>query len=107
MRRIARHFFETEAEESPQLRALLADAESFFRDTREHRALMAEAAQVFTQFARESLPRGKDDRFSTELLMTTIESVGRSVAARNYDKEQVRHWAKACADMICDQLGFE
>jgi AcrR family transcriptional regulator len=104
VRFITRHFFEVESGEPPQLRILLEDVQSYFRDTREHRALMNEAAVAFREFVGNVV--SKDVEFSTQLLMTTIESVGKGVARRGCSKREIREWADACADMVSDYLGL-
>jgi hypothetical protein len=43
-------FFEAEAGEPPQMRILLEDVQSYFRDTKEHRELTAEVESGFREF---------------------------------------------------------
>jgi hypothetical protein len=45
-------------------------------------------------------------RFDTQLLMTTLESVGKSVATRALPAREQDRWARATAAMLCDHLGI-
>ena len=47
-----------------------------------------------------------DAVFGAQMLTTTIESVGKSVAKRGLSSRDVHKWATATADMVCDHLGF-
>lgn len=104
VRCIARHFFEVEAQEPAQLRILLEEVQSYFRNTQEHRALMAEVSSAFQEFLSHVMPKGRDIGFAANLLMTTIESMGKSIASREYSRLEGRKWSDACADMLNDYL---
>ena len=68
-------------------------------------------AQVFarlTTFVAEVRPNMTrvDVAFGAQMLATTIESVGKNVAKRGLSSRDLRKWATATADMVCDHLGF-
>ena len=107
IRRIARLFFMAESDEVREMGAALKDAEIFFEDQAEHQGLNALVAQRFIQFVRASLPaatKRAQVEFGARLIMTTIESVGKSVAGLGLSKREVGRWAEACADMVSDYL---
>jgi AcrR family transcriptional regulator len=107
IRRIARLFFLAEASEVGEMGSALKDPEIFFEDQPEHRAMNALIAERFTQFVRDSLPphtsRARAE-FGARLLMTVIESVGKSAAGFGLSNRNLDKWARACADMIADYL---
>jgi AcrR family transcriptional regulator len=105
VRFITRHFFEVESAEPLQLRILLEDVQSYFRNTKEYRALMSEAVLAFREFVGNVV--SKNVEFSTQLLMTTIESMGKTVASRGCSQREVQEWADACAGMVSDYLGIK
>lgn len=106
IRRIAEHFFEVEAAEPTPMRALLEDAQVYFRETKEHRELLREATLEFSAFVKAAIPGVQDADFVANLLMTTIESQGKSVAGRGYDREEILRWSNACSDMLCGYLNL-
>ena len=61
-----------------------------------------------TTFVGDVLPNVNraDVVFGAQMLTTTIESVGKSVAKRGLTSREVRKWATATADMVCDHLCF-
>jgi AcrR family transcriptional regulator len=107
IRRVARLFFLAESDEVREMGAALKDAEVFFEDQPEHRAAGVLIAERFTRFVRDSLPprtpRARVN-FGAQLIMTVIESVGKSIAGRDLAKRDVDRWARACADMVADYL---
>ena len=107
VRRVTHHFFEVESGEPPQMRILIEDVQSYFRDTKEHRALTAEVGSGFREFISKVIPSRKNIDFSADLLMTTIESIGKSVASRGYTSQEIRKWSTACAEMISRYLRIE
>lgn len=107
VRRMTDHFFEVESGEPPQMRILLEDVQSYFRDTKEYRELMAEVTLGFRQFIRKVIPEGKAPDFSADLLMTTIASLGKNIAGRGYSGPEICKWSSACAEMISNHLGFK
>jgi AcrR family transcriptional regulator len=105
--RIARLFFLAESDEVREMGAALKDTEIFFGDQPEHRAINALVLGRFTRFVRESLPphtpRARAE-FGARLLVTVIESVGKSVAGTGLPRRDVEKWARACSEMIADYL---
>jgi AcrR family transcriptional regulator len=99
VRSITHHFFEAEAGEPPQMRILLEDVQSYFRDTKEYRELAAEVGSGFREFISKVISAKKNIEFSADLLMTTIEGIGKSVAGRGYTSQEIRKWSAACAEM--------
>ncbi len=86
----------------------LADIDPFFDSQPEHQEIGAQVRARLTTFVRDVLPNRNraDVAFGTEMLTTTIESVGKSVAKRHLSSPDIRKWATATADMVCDHLGF-
>jgi AcrR family transcriptional regulator len=110
IRRVALLFFSAESEEVAEMGSVLQDAEIFFADEPEHRAMNEQVLARFTRFVREMLPaRASRARveFGAQVLVTVLESVGRSVAARKLPRRTVDRWATTCADMVADFLGLE
>jgi AcrR family transcriptional regulator len=108
IRRIARLFFFAESEEVAEMGRALQDAEIFFADQPEHRAIDDLVQRRFTRFVRQALPSASAAQadFAANLLVTVLESVGRAVAARRLPPHTVGRWARACADMLADHLGL-
>jgi hypothetical protein len=88
--------------------AALQEAEIFFADQAEHYAMDALVLRRFTRFLREACPNAPRSRlrFDARLLVVTLESVGRAVAAMKLPPPEVRRWAQACADMVAAQVGL-
>ena len=109
---IARWFFATESAEVAQLGAVFDDIEVFLRDAGSgsgHDALEAEVLDRLVRFLAESSPRRRTAaalRFDAELLMTTLESVGKSVATRRLPRSVGDRWATRTATMLCDHLAL-
>jgi AcrR family transcriptional regulator len=107
--RVARLFFLAESDEVREMGAILKDTEIFFEDQPEHRAIDALVLDRFTRFVRESLPPHTPlarAEFGARLLVTVIESVGKSVAGFGLPRRDVDKWARACAAMIADHLAL-
>jgi AcrR family transcriptional regulator len=106
-------FFSTEAEEAAALGAATGDIDVFLRDGMSgsaHAELVAEAALGFATFIdagsaieRTSAERGHAARFA----MTTIESIGKALAAEQPSAATIRIWAHETATMLADHLTFE
>src|SRR5258708_27330483 len=103
--RIARFFFEVESGEHPQVRRLLEDVQGYFRETPEYRELMGKVRARFEEFMAAANPKVGEVKFATSFVMTTIESMGKAVAARRHSRAEVRKWSDACAKMVSDYLG--
>ncbi len=105
LRRLVRAFFRSECDEAA-LRLALGDAAPLYRDapeTQEHRK--AGVRQVLT-FMREALPgaRPADRARVAEVMMITMEAVGKSVSEEGRSSAEVDRIAAATADMFCAWL---
>jgi AcrR family transcriptional regulator len=110
IRRIARMFFDAESREHREMGAQLADAESAFAEQPEVRALNEQVRQRFVRFVRDALPRGTRRarvELGADVLMTVLESVGKSVSVRPLSRRALARWATTCADMVADTLGLD
>jgi hypothetical protein len=89
-----------------ELGAGLQELEIQFEDQPEYRALDRQVHRLFSELLREALPNASRARleFSTQLLITTLESVGKSVARRSLSPRQIARWADECAAMLCKHL---
>lgn len=110
---IVEWFFTTEAEEAAALGTAMGDVDAFLRhgaaDVADH-ALIADTVRRFAEFIeagsigeRTETERANAARFA----MTAIESIGKSLAARQPRPEIVRVWARDTANMLADHLTFE
>jgi AcrR family transcriptional regulator len=108
---IARLYFLAESADVAEMGGALQEAEIFFdfEDQPEHRALLEEVFQRFNDFLRQALPGVPSARVEvcTELLMTVLESVGKSIARRGLSQSAVGRWADDCAQMVSDYLGIK
>jgi AcrR family transcriptional regulator len=105
LRTLVRAFFRSECEEAA-LRLALGDAAPLYRDapeTQEHRK--AGVRQVLA-FMREALPRIRPaDRARTaEVMMITMEAVGKSVSEDGRSPAEVDRIASVTGDMFCAYL---
>jgi AcrR family transcriptional regulator len=104
---ITRWFFESEMDEAANLGAVTGDIEVFLLDRGDHPELFAAASERFVEFIEQSSTRSRtaaQREFDAAFLMTTIEAVGKAVAAR--PGAPVRQWADSTATMLADHLGF-
>jgi AcrR family transcriptional regulator len=104
---IARWFFATESAEANELGAVFDDVEVFLRDGDAHGAIDSEVLPRFTNFvAATSRARlaGDDAEFGAQLLITTLEAVGKSLATRKLTTLERERWAINIATMLCNQL---
>ena len=108
VRRIARMFFLDESDQMVKMGSVLADIDPFFDTLPELQEIDAQVLTRLTTFVGEVLPNmtRADVAFGAQMLTTTIESVGKSVAKRRLSSRDLRKWATATADMVCDYLGF-
>jgi AcrR family transcriptional regulator len=108
IRRIAEMFFLAESQEVREMGVALQDSEVFFQEQPEHHRLQGLVFDRFTRFVRESLPRNTPAprvTFGAHLLVTVLESVGKTIASRGLSPRELKQWAHACADMLGDHLG--
>jgi AcrR family transcriptional regulator len=105
---IAKWFFATESAEAAELGAVFEDAELFLRD-RADDPVGEQAAARFTLFLSEAGRRRSPAQaeFDAQLLMTTLEALGKELARRPLTAVQREQWALATAEMLCDHLGIE
>jgi AcrR family transcriptional regulator len=109
LRRIAQFFFRAESREQREMGALLRDTEVFFADQPGAREIDEQVRARFVRFVRGALAPGAPRSraaFHAELLVTTLESVGKTVAARERSVRRLDAWANACAEMLADFIGF-
>jgi AcrR family transcriptional regulator len=108
LRRIARFFFLAESAEVAEMGAALQEAEIHFSAEPEHRALDDLVRARFEAFLESALPSASRSRapFAAALVITVLESTGRSVAAQRLAPRQVTRWAHACADMLASHLSL-
>ena len=105
LRTLVRAFFRSECEEAA-LRLALGDAAPLYRDapeTQEHRK--AGVRQVLA-FMREALPRTRpaDRARVAEVMMITMEAVGKSVSEEGRSPAEVDRIAAVTGDMFCAYL---
>ena len=104
---VTRWFFATEAEEVAQLGAATGDIELFLRDRDATRDILPSAIARFVEFINESSTTQRtrsDARFDAHFAMTTIESVGKTVASLQLTTRENQRWADATAAMVSDYL---
>ncbi len=108
VRRIARMFFTDETDQVVKMGSILGDIDPFFDTLPELQEIDAQVLTRLAIFVGEVLPNmtRADVAFGAQMLTTTIESVGKSVAKRRLSSRDLRKWATATADMVCDHLGF-
>ncbi|MFB3041085.1 MAG: TetR/AcrR family transcriptional regulator, partial [Candidatus Poribacteria bacterium] len=108
VQRIARMFFLGESDQMVTMGNVLADIDPFFDTLPELQEIDAQVLTRLTTFVGEVLPdmTRADVAFGAQMLSTTIESVGKSVAKRRLSSRDLRKWATSTADMVCDHLGF-
>ncbi len=106
---MVRYFFRTESSEVGEMGPVLRDAEIYFAEQPEYQAVQAQVFGRFVAFLHSELPRRSPStlEFSAQLLVTVIESVGKAIAARALSPRQVDRWARACAEMVANQIGLE
>jgi AcrR family transcriptional regulator len=105
---ISKWFFATESGEAAELGPVFEDVDVFVRDAGDH-ALEAEVLSRFTRFVAESSRRPRTPaalRFDAQLLVTTLESVGKAVATQPLSAPERDRWAVATATMLCDHLAI-
>jgi len=110
IRRMATLFFHAESEEVAELGSTLQELEAFFADSPDHRAMNERVLRRVTRFVRDAMPEGTArarTRFGAKVLITVLDSVGRSVAAQRLNRRVVERWAITSADMVADFLDLE
>jgi len=108
--RIARLFFVAESSDVAEMGAALQEAEIYFADQPEYRAMEDQVLRRFAAFVRDALSPGASTsqvEFFAQLLVTVLESVGKSVASRGHPRHVVSRWARECAEMLADHIGLQ
>jgi AcrR family transcriptional regulator len=108
IRLVAELFFHSETKDVATMGSAAQDIDQYFKDHPQSRALNEQIFRRFTEFVREAMPkRTKKARVEllTQLLVTVIESVGRSVALRQLPGPVIDAWAAAIGDMLADFIG--
>jgi AcrR family transcriptional regulator len=106
--RIAQLFFLAESADVAEMGAALQEAEIYFDDQPEYRALEELVLQRFAALLRSALPSATAAHieFSTQMMVTVLENVGKAVARRSLPQSAVRRWARECAEMLSNHLGL-
>lgn len=113
LREIVFWFFSTEAEEAATLGVATADIHVFLRDGIANTANAQQIAAATRSFAAliEAASTVKrtsvDSREAALFAMTSIESIGKALAAREPSPKMVRVWAEDTATMLANHLSFE
>ncbi len=103
-------FFSSETNEVAQFGVVDGDIDVFLRHGVDDMDMLEEIIETLTRFiALNSSTKHKraDLRFLAEFALTTIESVGKSVARRQLGPALVAKWAAVTADSISDAIGFQ
>jgi AcrR family transcriptional regulator len=109
IRLVTELFFRSETEDVAQMGPSAREVDEYFKDDPQHRALNEQVSRRFTQFVREAMPKRTKQaqvEFVTQLLVTVIESVGRSIALYQLPPPLLADWAGASADMLADYMGL-
>jgi AcrR family transcriptional regulator len=104
---MARWFFATESTEANELGAVFDDVEVFLRDRDADSQVDREVLHRFTRFAAEvsrARPAQDGAEFAAQLLITTLEAIGKSLATRNLTTLERERWAINVATMLCTHL---
>jgi AcrR family transcriptional regulator len=106
---LAEWFFVTEADEAAHHGAVLGDIDVFLRHGSIDPKLYAVALQRFTALIDEGskIRRTEDDlTFAAQFVMTTLETLGKAVAAKQLPSPTTIAWAHRTATMLSDHVGL-
>jgi AcrR family transcriptional regulator len=106
---IAEWFFVTEADEAAHHGAVVGDVEVFLRGGDRDVELYAAATRRVAACIDEcsDARRTKDELdFASQFVMTTLETLGKAVAARQLPSATTIEWAHRTAAMLSDHLNF-
>jgi AcrR family transcriptional regulator len=108
LERIALLFFLAESADVAEMGAALQQAEIYFDEQPENVALGEQVLQRFGAFVSDALPATSRARveLATQMIVTVLESVGKAVARRGLSQRLVRKWARECAAMLANYVGF-
>ncbi len=108
LRRVARLYFAAESEDVAEMGVALQEAEAYFEDQPEYRALDALVLRRFVAFVRAEMPQFsvREATFYAQLIVTVLENVGKAVARQALSRRAVSRWADECATMLADRIGL-
>jgi AcrR family transcriptional regulator len=107
---LAEWFFVTEADEAAHHGAVLGDIDVFLRHGSIDPELYAAALQRFVALIDDgsTIRRTEDDLiFAAQFVMTTLETLGKAVAARQLAPAATVAWAHRTAAMLSDHVGLQ
>ena len=105
LRSVVLTFFRSEYDEA-ELRVALKDAAPLYRDAPETRERRQEGRQRSLAFMRQILPdvAAREQAFITDLIMTALSAIGKTVSEESYSRAEVDRLATATGDMFCAYL---
>jgi AcrR family transcriptional regulator len=103
--RLTTWFFAAEDTEVRNYGTLYDEIGVFLR-RRAYDAFEARSLRRLTEFVTASTGSARQARRNADLLMTTIEVMGKELARRSPTPAELSWWAKSVATMLCDQLGL-
>jgi hypothetical protein len=109
LRELAEWFFVSEADEAAHHGAVVGDIDVFLRYSSIDPDLYAAALLRFAALIADgSRTRRTDDdlTFAAQFVMTTLETLGKAVAARQFPSAATISWAQRTATMLSDHIGL-
>ena len=105
LRTVVLTFFRSECDEA-ELRVALKDAAPLYRHAPETRERRNEGRQRSLTFMQEILPAvpARERAFITDLIMTAMSAIGKTVSEEDYSRAEVDRLAAATGDMFCAYL---
>jgi len=100
---VASWFISAEAAEISRIRPIGDEMEVFVSHDL-HDGFETEVHRRFSDFVARESQQPEEAGFAANLLMTTIEAVGKAIASRPMTKTERRRWAYSTAEMLCDYL---
>jgi AcrR family transcriptional regulator len=107
---IVEWFFLTESQEAKELGGVGGDIGVFLRESVATETVTAPIVDRLATFiaASSSTKRTRAElRFAADFAFTTIETLGKSLAARQLPKLELAKWARTTAVMLCDALNID
>jgi AcrR family transcriptional regulator len=104
---IVEWFFVTESQEAKELGGVGGDMHVFLRETVATETVTTPIIERLATFIAASSSKKRtraESCFAADFAFTTIETLGKSVAARQLSKRELEKWANATAAMLCDTL---
>jgi AcrR family transcriptional regulator len=106
---IVEWFFVTESKEVAELGAVGGDIHVFLRESVNNPELSMLIHKTLAAFvaASSTVQRSKAElQFAADFAFTLIESLGKAVAPRGLNQQQLKKWARMTASMLCDSLNI-